>query len=76
MNEIARQVEGIIAVELGDFAARAALCRDCEEIGVTPETLTSAQLPALAEEARRSVAFFFGMEKGDLVKERIRAITF
>lgn len=74
MNEIARQVEDIIAGELGGYAAKAAFCRDCEVIGATPETLTAAQLPALAEEVWRSVSFFSDSERGDSVKNRIRAI--
>jgi ATP phosphoribosyltransferase len=75
VNEIARQVEEIIAAELGDFAARAALDKDCEHLGITPETLTPSHLPALADEVWRSVSFFSDTERGNQVKERIRHIT-
>lgn len=74
MNEIARRVEEIIAAELGDFAAKAALDKDCEHLGITPEMLTSSHLPALADEVWRSVSFFADIERGDQVKEEIRHI--
>lgn len=73
-NPLAQQVEKILASAVGDFIAKATVKKNCELIGSTPETLTSAQLPDLAAHIEKSVSFFSGKETGADVAEKIRGL--
>ena len=73
-NPLAQQVEKILASAVGDFIAKATVKKNCELIGSTPETLTSAQLPDLAAHIEKSVSFFSGKETGTDVAEKIRGL--
>ena len=71
-NPLAQQVEKILAGAVGDFIAKATVKKNCELIGATPDTLSSAQLPELASHVEKSVSFFSGKETGSDVAEKIR----
>jgi hypothetical protein len=64
VNKIAQQVERILAGAVGDFIAKATVKKNCELIGVTPDTLTSAHLPELSEKIDKSISFFSGDDVG------------
>jgi hypothetical protein len=73
-NKLAQEVEKILSAAVGDFIAKATVKKNCELIGVTPDTLTPAHLPELAEKIEKSVSFFSGKEVGSGVAEKIKAI--
>ncbi len=73
-NPLAQQVEKILASAVGDFIAKATVKKNCELIGASPDTLSSAQLPELAAHIEKSVSFFSGKETGVEVAEKIRNI--
>ena len=74
-NPLAQQVEKILASAVGDFIAKATVKKNCELIGSSPDTLTSAQLPDLAAHIEKSVSFFSGKEVGVEVAEKIRNLS-
>lgn len=73
-NKLAQEVEKILSAAVGDFIAKATVKKNCELIGSTPDTLTPAQLPELAEKIEKSVSFFSGKDVGSGVAEKIKAI--
>lgn len=73
-NPLAQQVEKILAGAVGEFIAKATVKKNCEIIGATPDSLTSAQLPELATHVEKSVSFFSGKETGSDVAEKIRSL--
>lgn len=73
-NRLAQEVEKILSAAVGDFIAKATVKKNCELIGTTPDDLTAAQLPALAEKIEKSVSFFSGKDVGGGVAEKIKAI--
>jgi hypothetical protein len=75
VNKIAQQVEGILAGTVGDFIAKATVKKNCELIGVTPDTLTEAHLTELSEKIDKSISFFSGDDVGDEVAQKIRNIS-
>ena len=75
MNKIAQQVESILAGSVGDFIAKATVKKNCELIGVTPDTLTEAHLQELSEKIDKSISFFSGDTVGDEVAQKIRNIS-
>lgn len=75
MNKIAQQVESILADTVGDFIARATVKKNCELIGVTPDTLTAAHLQELSEKIDKSISFFSGDNVGDEVAQKIRNLS-
>jgi len=75
VNKIAQQVESILASEVGDFIAKATLKKNCELIGVTPDTLAKAHLPELSAKIGKSISFFSGDDVGSKVAQKIADIT-
>jgi hypothetical protein len=73
-NKLAQEVEKILSAAVGDFIAKATVKKNCELIGSTPDTLTPAQLPELADKIEKSVSFFSGKDVGSGVAEKIKAI--
>ncbi len=73
-NKLAQEVEKILSAAVGDFIAKATVKKNCELIGATPDTLTPAQLPELADKIEKSVSFFSGKDVGSGVAEKIKAI--
>ena len=71
-NKLALEIEKILAESVGDFIAKATVKKNCELTGPTPDTLTSDQLPALAEKIDKSVSFFSGKDAGEALAEKIR----
>ena len=71
-NKLARDVESILSDALGEFIAQATLKKNCDLIGATPDNLTAAQLPELADRIERSVKFFSGDGNGKTVADKIR----
>jgi hypothetical protein len=69
------QVENILASAVGDFIAKATVKRNCEIIGITPDSLTSGQLQELATHIEKSVSFFSGKETGTEVADKIRSLV-
>ena len=74
-NQLARDVESILSVELGEFIAQATLRKNCELIGTTTDDLSIAQLPELANLIEKSVKFFSGAERGKSLVLKIKAIS-
>ena len=74
-NPLAQQVDKILAGAVGNFIAKATVKKNCELIGATPDTLSSAQLPDLANHIEKSVSFFSGKETGTDVAEKIRNLA-
>ncbi|PKQ28243.1 MAG: hypothetical protein CVT63_03700 [Candidatus Anoxymicrobium japonicum] len=70
-NPLAQQIEKVLASAVGDFIAKATLKKNCELIGSTPDTLTSAELAELVAHIEKSVSFFSGKEVGGDVAEKI-----
>jgi hypothetical protein len=75
VNKIAQQVESILAGAVGDFIAKATVKKNCELIGVTPDTLTAAQLPELSAKVDKSISFFSGETVGNEVAQKIMDIS-
>jgi hypothetical protein len=73
-NKLAQEVESLLTGALGEFIAKATVKKNCELIGVTPDTLTAAQLPELAEKIDKSVSFFSGDDVGSEVAAKIKAM--
>ena len=75
-NKLAQEIEKILAEEVGEFIARAAVKKNCELIGTTPDTLTADQLPELAEKIDKSVSFFSGKDVGTNLADKIKSLKF
>lgn len=73
-NKLAQEIEKILAEAVGDFIAKATVKKNCELIGCTPDTLTPAQLPQLAEKIDKSISFFSGKEVGSALAEKIKTL--
>lgn len=73
-NKLAQDIEKILAEEVGEFIARAAVKKNCELIGTTPDTLTAAQVPQLVEKIAKSISFFSGKQAGPDLLGRISAL--
>jgi len=71
VNKIAQQVESILAGAVGDLIAKATVKKNCELIGVTPDTLTVAHLPELSVKIDKSVSFFSGETIGSEVAQKM-----
>ncbi|MFW6113794.1 MAG: hypothetical protein ACOC78_02610 [Actinomycetota bacterium] len=74
-NSLAQDIEKMLSDEVGDFIAKATVKKNCELIGCTPDTLTPAELPQLAEKISKSVSFFSGKDVGKDVSEKIRSMS-
>ena len=73
-NKLAQEIEKILSEAVGEFIAKATVKKNCEMIGCTPDTLTPAHLPELAEKIDKSVSFFSGKDVGSALAEKIRAL--
>lgn len=73
-NKLAQEIEKIISEAVGEFIAKATVKKNCELIGCTPDTLTPAHLPELAEKISKSVSFFSGKDVGSNLADRIKAL--
>ncbi|MDY6793760.1 MAG: hypothetical protein SWK76_00545 [Actinomycetota bacterium] len=73
-NKLAQDIEKILSEAVGDFIARATVKKNCELIGSTPDTITAAQLPELAEKIDKSVSFFSGKDVGSALAEKIKSL--
>jgi hypothetical protein len=73
-NKLAQEIERILSAAVGEFIARATVRKNCELIGTSPDDLTFAQLPELADRIEKSVSFFSGKDVGLEVAEKIKAI--
>lgn len=73
-NKLAQEIEKILSEAVGEFIAKATVKKNCELIGCTPDTLTAAHLPELAEKIDKSVSFFSGKDVGSSLAEKIRAL--
>ena len=73
-NKLAQEIEKVLAASVGDFIATATVKKNCELIGCTPDTITAAQLPELAEKISKSVSFFSGKDTGTALADRIKAL--
>lgn len=73
-NKLAQEIEKILAEAVGEFIAKATVKKNCELIGCTPDTLTAAQLPELAEKIDKSVSFFSGKDVGSSLAEKIKTL--
>jgi hypothetical protein len=74
-NRLAVDIECILREALGEFVARATLKKNCELIGVSPDSLENSQLKELADRIESSVNFFSGRETASLVAGRVRALA-
>ncbi|MDY6793764.1 MAG: hypothetical protein SWK76_00565 [Actinomycetota bacterium] len=73
-NKLALEIERILAAEMGEFIATATVKKNCDLVGYTPDTITVAQLPELAEKIDKSVSFFSGKDIGSALANKIRAL--
>ncbi|MHB8780626.1 MAG: hypothetical protein ACYC55_04485 [Candidatus Geothermincolia bacterium] len=73
-NQLAQEVERILAAAVGEFIARATIRKNCELIGSDPDTLGMEELDELAEKIEKSVSFFSGKDVGLEVSEKIKAL--
>jgi len=73
-NKLALEIEKILSESVGDFIARATVKKNCELIGITPDTLTADKLPELAEKIAKSVSFFSGKDAGQALAEKIKIL--
>ena len=73
-NKLAQDIEKILSDAVGEFIARATVKKNCELIGVTPDTLTPDKIPELADKIDKSVSFFSGKDVGSSLAEKIRAL--
>lgn len=72
---LAADIEKILADEVGDFIAKATVKKNCELIGCTPDSITAAHLPQLADKIAKSVSFFSSKEVGNDLSEKIRRLS-
>ena len=73
-NKLAQDIEKILSDAVGDFIAKATIKKNCEMLGLTPDSITAAHLPQLADKIEKSVSFFSGKDVGAQVAEKIRAL--
>ena len=73
-NKLAQEIERLLSDAVGEFIAKATLKKNCEFIGITPETLTAGELPALAEGINKSISFFSGKDVAAALAEKIKDI--
>ena len=73
-NKLALEIERMLAAEVGEFIATATVKKNCDLVGCTPDTITAAQLPELAEKIDKSVSFFSGKDVGSALADKIRAL--
>jgi hypothetical protein len=73
-NNLALEIERILAAELGEFIATATVRKNCELVGCTPDTITPDKLPELAEKISKSVSFFSGKDTGESLANKIKAL--
>lgn len=73
-NSLAQQIDRLLSSIMGDFIATATLKKNCDLIGTTPDSLTADQLPALAEQIEKSVAFFNDAATAQKIAEQIRTL--
>ena len=74
MNDIARQVKGIVKDEVGEFVGQVTIRKNCELIGASEESLSYSHLPELAAKIEKFVAFYCGRDSGSAVNDRIMAL--
>ena len=74
MNDIAKQVKGIVKDEVGEFVGQVTVRKNCELIGASEESLSYNHLPQLAVKIERFVAFYCGKDSGSAVCDRILAL--
>jgi len=74
MNDIAKQVKGIIKDEVGEFVGQVTIRKNCELIGASEESLSYSHLPELAAKIEKFVAFYCGRDSGSTVSNRIMAL--
>jgi hypothetical protein len=74
-NQLALDIESILRESLGEFIARATLKKNCELMGVSPDSLDNSQLMELADRIESSVNFFSGRDAASLVSGRVRALV-
>ena len=73
-NQLALEIERILAQELGEFIATATVNKNSEAVGCTPDTITADKLPALADKINKSVSFFSGKETGARLASKIKSL--
>jgi len=73
-NSLTQEIDRMLSSVMGDFIATATLKKNCELIGTSPDNLSAAELPALAEKIEKSIAFFNNADTARELAEKIKAL--
>jgi hypothetical protein len=73
-NRLAQEVLATLAEPLGDFIARAVMKRNCERLGIDPESLAPKDLDELSGVFEKSLAVFADPETAKVVAEKVRSM--
>ena len=69
-----QRLEEILTPYLGRTVAQTTIRMQCKALGITPEGLTSAQLPALIDRVTVGLRVFVGAEKANQIRSAMSTI--
>jgi len=67
-----RLIERVVAPDLGETLARASARAQCEALGYSGDTITSAQLESLLEKLGKGMRVFVGGPRATVLLDKIR----
>ena len=73
-NRFSEQIEQILAPVVGDFMAKMAVKAQCKSLGITPDNITIAHLPDLAQKIGDAMAFMGKREQSESIVGRIQGL--
>jgi len=75
MTEYGDRIIGVLEPTIGRALAESVIRIKCKKIGITPELITAANLPLLADDLVEPLTIFAGEEFAKTVTTQIKAIT-
>jgi hypothetical protein len=70
-NQYAQKIYEIIFPVLGELMAKGSLRTQCNNLGITEETIQSKDLPSLSEKLRKGLVLFLGTEGSMQIASKI-----
>ena len=73
-NQYAQKIYEIIVPVLGELMAKGSLRAQCNNLGITEDSIQQKDLPALSEKLKKGLVIFLGTEGSMLIASKIRKL--
>jgi hypothetical protein len=70
-NHYAQKIYEIISPVLGELMAKGSLRAQCNNLGITEDSIQIKDLPAISEKLRKGLVIFLGTEGSMLIASKI-----